>query len=175
MPHNNVPHNNMQGGMFGPMGGSQNIGGMGQMSERELAMLLGSMQGNSPTGGRMPNYSTPAPPQQVPGIGTTGIDPSMMSNTVGGGLDGIPMTPQGDSMGGMQDAIMGFGQRQLEEERLKQMLAMARGGGMAGTLPPGLFSNPIASGGGGFSSVRGGTLPTQIPTGIPTGVPTGAL
>jgi len=89
----------------------------------------------------------------------------MMRNTVGGGLDGIPMTPQGDSMGGMQDAIMGFGQRQLEEERLKQMLAMARGGGMAGTLPPGLFSNPIASGGGGFSSVRGGTGPTTIPTG----------
>ena len=165
MPHNNVPHNNMQGGMFGPMGGSQNMGGMGQMSERELAMLLGSMQGNSPTGGSLPNYSTPRPPQQVPGIGTTGIDPSMMSNTVGGGLDGIPMTPQGDSMGGMQDAIMGFGQRQLEEERLKQMLAMARGGGMAGTLPPGLFSNPIASGGGGFSSVRGGNGPTTIPTG----------
>ena len=164
MPHNNVPHNNMQGGMFGPMGGSQNMGGMGQMSERELAMMLASMQGNSPT---LPNYATagPPPPSQVPGIGTTGIDPSMMSNTVGGGLDGIPMTPQGDSMGGMQDAIMGFGQRQLEEERRKQMLAMARGRGMAGTLPPGLFSNPIASGGGGFSSVRGGNGPTTIPTG----------
>jgi len=163
MPHNNVPHNNMQGGMFGPMGGSQNIGG-GQMSQKEWEMLLGSMQGNSPT---LPNYAPAgtAQPQQVPGIGTTGIDPSMMRNTVGGGLDGIPMTPQGDSMGGMQDAIMGFGQRQLEEERLKQMLAMARGGGMAGTLPPGLFSNPIASGGGGFSSVRGGTGPTTIPTG----------
>jgi len=162
MPHNNVPHNNMQGGMFGPMGGSQNIGG-GQMSQKEWEMLLGSMQGNSPT---LPNYAPAgtAQPQQVPGIGTTGIDPSMMRNTVGGGLDGIPMTPQGDSMGGMQDAIMGFGQRQLEEERLKQMLAMARGGGMAGTLPPGLFSNPIASGGGGFSSVRGGTGPTTIPT-----------
>jgi len=153
----------MQGGMFGPMGGSQNIGG-GQMSQKEWEMLLGSMQGNSPT---LPNYAPAgtAQPQQVPGIGTTGIDPSMMRNTVGGGLDGIPMTPQGDSMGGMQDAIMGFGQRQLEEERLKQMLAMARGGGMAGTLPPGLFSNPIASGGGGFSSVRGGTGPTTIPTG----------
>lgn len=163
MPHNNVPHNNMQGGMFGPMGGSQNIGG-GQMSQKEWEMLLGSMQGNSPT---LPNYAPAgtAQPQQVPGIGTTGIDPSMMRNTVGGGLDGIPMTPQGDSMGGMQDAIIGFGQRQLEEERLKQMLAMARGGGMAGTLPPGLFSNPIASGGGGFSSVRGGTGPTTIPTG----------
>jgi len=163
MPHNNVPHNNMQGGMFGPMGGSQNIGG-GQMSQKEWEMLLGSMQGNSPT---LPNYAPAgtAQPQQVPGIGTTGIDPSMMRNTVGGGLDGIPMTPQGDSMGGMQDAIMGFGQRQLEEEKLKQMLAMARGGGMAGTLPPGLFSNPIASGGGGFSSVRGGTGPTTIPTG----------
>ena len=160
MPHNNMPHNNMQGGMFGAMGGSQNMGGL---SERELAMLLGSMQGNSPTGGRMPNYSTPAPPQQVPGIGTTGIDPSMMSNTVGGGLDGIPMTPQGDSMGGMQNAIMNFGQDQLERERLKQLLMASRGGsGMAGTLPPGLFSNPVASGGGGFTSVRGGTGPTGM-------------
>jgi hypothetical protein len=167
MPHNNMPHNNMQGGMFGAMGGSQNMGGM---SERELAMMLGSMQGNSPT---LPNYSTPAPPSQVPGIRTTGIDPSMMRNTVGGGLDGIPMTPQGDSMGGMQDAIMSFGQRQLEDERLRKLLETVRGGGMAGTLPPGLFSNPIALGGGGFSSVRGGRGPTQIPTGIPTGVPTG--
>ena len=155
MPHNNMPHNNMQGGMFGPMGGSQNIGGMGQMSERELAMMLGSMQGNSPTGGRMPNYSTPAPPQQVPGIGTTGIDPSMMSNTVGGGLDGIPMTPQGDSMGGMQDAIMSFGQRQLEEERLKRLFAGAGGS----TLTPGLAGSV---GGGGFTSLRGGTGPTGM-------------
>ena len=155
MPHNNVPHNNMQGGMFGPMGGSQNIGG-GQMSQKEWEMLLGSMQGNSPT---LPNYAPAgtAQPQQVPGIGTTGIDPSMMRNTVGGGLDGIPMTPQGDSMGGMQDAIMGFGQRQLEEEKLKQMLAMARGGGS--TLTPGLASSV---GGGGFTSLRGGTGPTGM-------------
>mgnify|MGYP003137536728 CR=1 FL=1 len=151
MPHNNVPHNNMQGGMFGPMGGSQNIGGMGQMSERELAMLLGSMQGNSPT---LPNYSTPAPPQQVPGIGTTGIDPSMMSNTVGGGLDGIPMTPQGDSMGGMQDAIMSFGQRQLEEERLRKLLETVRGGGgmggMGGGIPQSAQNRDIS-----FSSAAG--------------------
>jgi len=155
MPHNNVPHNNMQGGMFGPMGGSQNIGG-GQMSQKEWEMLLGSMQGNSPT---LPNYAPAgtAQPQQVPGIGTTGIDPSMMRNTVGGGLDGIPMTPQGDSMGGMQDAIMGFGQRQLEEEKLKQMLAMARGGGS--TLTPGLAGSV---GGGGFTSLRGGTGPTGM-------------
>ena len=119
-------------------------------------MLLGSMQGNSPT---LPNYAPAgtAQPQQVPGIGTTGIDPSMMRNTVGGGLDGIPMTPQGDSMGGMQDAIMGFGQRQLEEEKLKQMLAMARGGGS--TLTPGLAGSV---GGGGFTSLRGGTGPTGM-------------
>ena len=154
MPHNNMPHNNMQGGMFGPMGGSQNIGGMGQMSERELAMMLASMQGNSPTGGRLPNYSTPAPPQQVPGIGTTGIDPSMMSNTVGGGLDGIPMTPQGDSMGGMQDAIMSFGQRQLEDERLRQLLMATRGGGgmggMGGGIPQSAQNRDIS-----FSSAAG--------------------
>jgi len=153
MPHNNVPHNNMQGGMFGPMGGSQNIGG-GQMSQKEWEMLLGSMQGNSPT---LPNYAPAgtAQPQQVPGIGTTGIDPSMMRNTVGGGLDGIPMTPQGDSMGGMQDAIMSFGQRQLEEERLKRLFAGAGGS----TLTPGLAGSV---GGGGFTSLRGGTGPTGM-------------
>ena len=119
MPYNNY----MQGGMFGPMGGSQNIGGMGQMSERELAMLLGSMQGNSPTGGSLPNYSTPRPPQQAPGIGTTGIDPSMMAGAAEGGLQGMNMNPAGDSMGGMQDAIMDFGARKLEEERLRKLLA----------------------------------------------------
>ena len=149
MPHNNVPHNNMQGGMFGPMGGSQNIGG-GQMSQKEWEMLLGSMQGNSPT---LPNYAPAgtAQPQQVPGIGTTGIDPSMMRNTVGGGLDGIPMTPQGDSMGGMQDAIMGFGQRQLEEERLRQLLMASRGGGgMGGGIPQSAQNRDIS-----FSSAAG--------------------
>ena len=78
-----------------------------------------------------------------------------MSNTVGGGLDGIPMTPQGDSMGGMQDAIMSFGQRQLEEERLKRLFAGAGGS----TLTPGLAGSV---GGGGFTSLRGGTGPTGM-------------
>jgi hypothetical protein len=135
MPHNNMPHNNMQGGMFGPMGGSQNIGGMGQMSERELAMMLAGMQGNSPTGGRLPNYATagPPPPSQVPGIGTTGIDPSMMRNTVGGGLDGVNMNAPSNPLGPMEDAIMNFGQRQLEEERLKRLFAGAGGSSMGGS------------------------------------------
>ena len=151
--------------MFGPMGGSQNIGG-GQMSQKEWEMLLGSMQGNSPTGTRLPNYAPagPAQPQQVPGIGTTGLDRQMLAGAAGGGLDGVNMNAPSNPLGPMEDAIMNFGQSQLEEEKLKRMLAMA-GGGMASTLPPGLFSNPIASGGGGFSSVRGGTGPTTIPTG----------
>ena len=33
------------------------------------------------------------------------------------------MNPVGDSMGGMQDAIMDFGAKKMEEERLRKMLA----------------------------------------------------
>jgi len=64
----------------------------------------------------------------------------------------------------MQDAIMEFGQRKMDEERLRKLLMDARGGGagMGNTLSPGLYGS---AGGGGFTSVRGGTGPTQIPTG----------
>ena len=48
----------------------------------------------------------------------------------------------------------------MEEERLRKMLASMSG--MNNTLPPGLSGS---YGGGGFTSLRGGTGPTQIPTG----------
>ena len=70
----------MQGGLFGPMGGSQNFGG-GQMTDRELRMLLEQLRTQSPTGGAiggtLPAYDSPAPrggpasPQGVPGLGDT--------------------------------------------------------------------------------------------------------
>ena len=164
MPYNNY----MQGGMFGPLGGSQNIGGMGQLTDRDLQLIASQMGSPRADRGRaiLPNYGSPAPaggpqgPPTVPGIGSTGIDPSMMAGAAEGGLQGINMNPTGDSMGGMQDAIMDFGARKLEEERLRKLLATAGGG--ANTLPPGLFGNPVASGGGGFTSVRGGTGPTGM-------------
>ena len=161
MPHNNVPHNNMQGGMFGPMGGSQNMGGMGRMSERELAMILASMQGNSPTGTTLPNYAPagPAQPQQVPGIGTTGLDSQMTTGAAGGGLQGMDFGAQ-DLAGGMQDvqdAMFRIGQNKLEEERLRQLLMATRGGGgmggmggMGGGIPQSAQNRDIS-----FSSAAG--------------------
>ena len=165
MPYNNY----MQGGMFGPLGGSQNMRGIGQLTDRDLQLIASQMGSLGADRDRavLPNYASPAPaggpqgPPRVPGIGTTGIDPSMMAGAAEGGLQGMNMNPVGDSMGGMQDAIMDFGARKMEEERLRKMLADA-GSGTGNTLPPGLFSNPVASGGGGFTSVRGGTGPTGM-------------
>ena len=145
----------MQGGMFGPMGGSQNMGGM---SDRELAMMLASMQGNSPT---LPNYATagPPPPSQVPGIGTTGLDAQMTTGAAGGGLQGMDFGAQ-DLAGGMQDvqdAMFRIGQNKLEEERLRQLLMATRGGGgmggmggMGGGIPQSAQNRDIS-----FSSAAG--------------------
>ena len=52
----------------------------------------------------------------------------MMAGAAEGGLQGINMNPTGDSMGGMQDAIMNFGRQKMEEERLRKLLATAGGG-----------------------------------------------
>jgi len=145
------PFNDMQGGMFGPPGGTQNLGGP-VMSDRELQMLLSQMRSQSPTGGALggtlPMYDTPAPaggpasPQGVPGLGTTGIDPNMIAQVgaAGGGLQGMDFGAQGDPMGGMQDAIMSFGRQKAEDERLRRLFAemAAQGGGMGGgaVVPP---------------------------------------
>ena len=140
MPH---PFNDMQGGMFGPPGGTQNLGGgMGQMTDRELQMLLGQLRSQSPTGGAiggtLPAYDSPAPrggpaaPQGVPGLGDTGIDPSMIGGAAGGGLQGMDFNPQAsdDGMGGMQDAIMSMGRQKAEDERIRKLLDAYRSGGV---------------------------------------------
>ena len=162
----------MDGGMFGPPGGTQNIrGGLGggQMTDREFQQILeGLRRSQSPTGGAiggtLPAYDSPAPrggpaaPQGVPGIGDSGIDPNMIAQVgaAGGGLDKIDFGTQSfdDGMGGMQDAITSMGRQKMEEERLRRLFAemAAQGGGMgAGSVA-----------GGGFTSPRGGTGPTGM-------------
>ncbi len=135
------PFNDMQGGMFGPPGGTQNLGGgMGQMTDQELQMLLGQMRSGSQTRGTLPVYDSPAPaggpasPQGVPGLRDSGIDPDMIAQVgaAGGGLQGMDFGPQGDQMGGMRDAIMSMGRQKAEEERIKKLLLAAQGGGMGG-------------------------------------------
>ena len=163
----------MQGGLFGPMSGPQNFGGGGQLTDQEMQMLLGQMQSQSPTGGSLPMYNSPSlSPQEVPGLGSTGIDPSMMAGGASGGLQGMDFGPQaGDQMGGMQDAIMSMGRQKAEEERIAKLLAASMGGS---TLTPGMYSNPVAAGGGGLNSLRGqgmgGNPATTIPSGFNSGV-----
>ncbi len=176
------PFNDMQGGMFGPPGGTQNLGGgLGQdrpMTDRDLQMLLGQLsRSQSPTGGgiggTLPAYDSPAPrggpasPQGVPGLGDSGIDPNMIAQVgaAGGGLQGMDLGTQAvdEGMGNMQDAIMSMGRQKAEEERIRKLLLAAQGGS---TLTPGMYSNPVAAGGGGFNSLRGGTGSTQIPPGM---------
>ena len=145
------PFNDMQGGMFGPPGGTQNLGGgLGQdrpMTDRELQMLLGQMgqmRSQSPTGGAIggtfPAYDSPAPrggpasPQGVPGIGDSGIDPNMIAQVgaAGGGLDKMNFGTQAvdQGMGGMQDAIMGIANQKAEDERIRKLLDAYRSGGV---------------------------------------------
>ncbi len=164
----------MQGGLFGPMGGSQNFGG-GQMTDQELQMLLGQMQSQSPSGPTLPMYN-PAPaggppsPQGVPGLGTTGIDPSMMASGSGGGLEGMDFgTQAGDQMGGMQDAIMSMGRQKAEEERIRKLLAASMGSG--GNVPvrpatAGWLANPGSGHGmGGPSGMNTRINQTGAPMG----------
>ena len=170
------PFNDMQGGMFGPQGGLQNIGGGlggGQMTDRELQMLLGQMRSQSPTGGALPNYDSPGPaggpppPQGVPGLGTTGIDPRMMSSEASGGLGGMNFGEQ-DIAGGMQDTQEGLmsiarqnAQAQREAEMLKRLLEAAGGtaGGMGGGAAGGMGG---AGGSGSWMQAAGGPYKTSF-------------
>jgi hypothetical protein len=165
----------MQGGMFGPQGGLQNIrGGLGggQMSDRELQMLLGQMEqmrSQSPTGGALPNYDSPAPaggplaPQGVPGLRESGIDPDMMRGAAGGGLQGMNFGEQ-DIAGGMQDTQEGLmsiarqnAQAQREAEMLKRLLEAA--GGTAGGTAGGMGG---AGGVGPWMQAAGGPYKTSF-------------
>ena len=157
------PFNDMQGGMFGPPGGTQNLGGgMGQMTDRELQMLLGQLRTQSPTGGgiggTLPAYDSPAPrggpaaPQGVPGLGDSGIDPNMIAQVgaAGGGLDKMNFGTQAvdQGMGGMQDAIMGIANQKAEDERIRKLLEAYRGGGSMGAgMGAGAMQGPIGQSG----------------------------
>jgi hypothetical protein len=160
------PFNDMQGGMFGPPGGTQNLGGgLGQdrpMTDRDLQMLLGQLsRSQSATGGgivgTLPAYDSPAPrggpasPQGVPGIGDSGIDPSMIGGAAGGGLQGMDFGTQAvdEGMGGMQDAIMGIANQKAEDERIRKLLEAYRGGGMGGGNVPVRPTDPTYRGGSG--------------------------
>ena len=160
----------MQGGAFGPPGGTQNLGGgMGQMTDRELQMLLGQLRTEgyrqSPTGGAiggtLPAYDSPAPrggppaPQGVPGLGTTGIDPNMIGGAAGGGLQGMDFGTQAvdEGVGSMQDAMMGIARQREDDERIRKLLAEAGmgGGGNVPVRPPtaGWLASPTSGHGMG--------------------------
>ena len=147
----------MQGGLFGPMSGPQNFGGRGQLTDQEMQMLLGQMQSQSPTGGSLPMYKSPSlSPQEVPGLGSTGIDPNMLAGGASGGLQGMDFGPQaGDQMGGMQDAIMSMGRQKAEEERIAKLLAASMGGGMGGGNVP---VRPTVAGYDGLSGHGGASF-----------------
>ena len=153
------PFNDMQGGMFGPPGGTQNLGGgTGQMTDRELQMLLGQLsRSQSETGrgigGTLPAYDSPAPrggpaaPQGVPGLGDTGIDPSMIGGAAGGGLQGMDFGTKAvdEGMGGMQDAIMGIYKQKQEDERIRKLMLAAQGGGVG--MGAGTMQGPVGQSG----------------------------
>ena len=168
------PFNDMQGGMFGPPGGTQNLGGgLGQdrpMTDRDLQMLLGQLsRSQSATGGgiggTLPAYDSPAPrggpaaPQGVPGIGDSGIDPNMIAQVgaAGGGLDKMNFGTQAvdQGMGGMQDAIMGIANQKAEDERIRKLLEAYRSGGVG-------MGSAMGAGMGGGSGVQYAP-PAQIP------------
>jgi hypothetical protein len=126
--------NFMQGGMFGPSGGPQ---GMGGLTEQELRMVMGGQQGG--IGGQMPQYNQapaggPPPPQTIGGVGQ-GVDPSMIGGGAQGGLDGMDFG-EGAITGGMgqgQAALMGMAQQNMRDEEMAKMLAQmaAMQGGVA--------------------------------------------
>jgi hypothetical protein len=132
--------NFMQGGMFGPSGGPQ---GMGGLTEQELRMVMGGQRGG--IGGQMPNYNQapaggPPPPQTIGGVGQ-GVDPSMIGGGAQGGLDGMDFG-EGAITGGMgqgQAALMGMAQQNMRDEEMAKMLAQmaAMQGGGAGGMAQG--------------------------------------
>ena len=62
MPYNNY----MQGGMFGPLGGSQNMRGVGQLTDRDLQLIASQMGSLGADRDRavLPNYAS-QPQQEV--------------------------------------------------------------------------------------------------------------
>ena len=129
--------NFMQGGMFGPSGGPQ---GMGGLTKEELRMVMGASSPGG-IGGQMPQYNQapaggPPPPQTIGGVGQ-GVDPSMIGGGAQGGLDGMDFG-EGAITGGMgqgQAALMGMAQQNMRDEEMAKMLAQMaamQGGGAGG-------------------------------------------
>ena len=158
----------MEGGVFGPPGGPQNLGGS-VMSDQELQMLLGQMGSLQPMprgGGSdvasLPIYDMPAQlPQGTPSLGTTGIDPSMIT--------GVSPTPPMDfgaqaiteGAGIGQQALMNMGIQEIMEKKRLERLRAAGGGMGAGTMqgPTGFTPNNFASGLG--NDARMGYVPRR--------------
>ena len=135
--------NPFTGGMFGPVGGPQNIGGQGQMSDRELQALMQMYQSQIGGGGQMmqagggsgptlPQYNpalagpTGVPPIDASGVG---IDPAGMASGGAAGMDfGTGAIDQG--VGAIGDAAL---MQLMERRRLEQMMAMG-GGNLGGGI-----------------------------------------
>ena len=160
MPFNQGGMNGgMTGGVFGPPGGSQNFDAVGigsggpNMTDQELQAMLGMLQSQS--GPTLPIYDMPAQlPQGTPSLGTTGINPSMIT--------GVSPTPQMDfgtqaitaGAGIGQDALMNMGiQELMEKKRLERL--RAAGGGMGGGNVPVRPTDPTYRGGSGHGMNAG--------------------
>ena len=138
--------NPFTGGMFGPVGGPQNIGG--GMSPQEQQALMAMYQSQIGGGGQMMQAgggSGPTLPQYNPALagptGVPGIDASGLGiDTAGlapGGAAGMDfgtgaITAGVDSIG--DAAMYAWQQEQMEKRRLAEMLAM--GGGVGGGPTP---------------------------------------
>jgi len=125
------------GGMFGPVGGPQNIGGgQGQMSDRELQELMQMYQSQGGGGGgALPNYNPalagPAGPQELNTSGL-GINPAGMASGGLGGVDPTGAGAIGTGMGDVQEGLLSIAMKKAEEERMLEMMLKMGGGGMGG-------------------------------------------
>jgi len=149
------------GGMFGPVGGPQNIGGgQGQMSDRELQELMQMYQSQGGGGGgALPNYNPalagPAGPQELNTSGL-GINPAGMASGGLGGVDPTGAGAIGTGMDDVQSSLMAIAMQEAERKRMREMmleLQMGGGGGMgAGAMPGGVnmgggYQGPMTAGG----------------------------
>jgi len=152
--------NPFTGGMFGPVGGPQNIGG--GMSPQEQQALMAMYQSQIGGGGQMMQAgggSGPTLPQYNPALaGPTGVPPIDAS---GVGIDPAGMAPGGAAgmdfgTGAIDQGVGAIGDAALmqlmERRRLEQMMAMG-GGNLGGGID---FGGGTATGmqWGGGQTVR---------------------
>lgn len=129
------------GGMFGPVGGPQNIGGgQGQMSDRELQELMQMYQSQGGGGGgALPNYNPalagPAGPQELNTSGL-GINPAGMASGGLGGVDPTGAGAIGTGMDDVQSSLMVIAMQEAERKRMREMMLELQMGGGGGGLTP---------------------------------------